>query len=117
MASDTWYTSAVAWASANGIVSGVGSGRFAPMEAITREQLAAMLYRYARYSGLDTSAKGDLSKFTDGGCVSAWASDAMAWAVGAGLLSGKTANVIDPTGAATRAEVATILMRFAELTK
>lgn len=117
VASDTWYTSAVAWASANGIVSGVGGGRFAPMEAITREQLAAMLYRYARYSGLDTSAKGDLSKFTDGDCVSAWASDAMAWAVGSGLLSGKTANVIDPTGAATRAEVATILMRFAELTK
>ena len=117
VASETWYTSAVAWASANGIVSGVGGGRFAPMEAITREQLATMLYRYARYSGLDTSAKGDLSKFTDGDQIASWASDAMAWAVGAGLLSGKTANVIDPTGDATRAEVATILMRFAELTK
>lgn len=117
VAPDTWYTSAVAWASANGIVSGVGDGKFAPTQAITREELATMLYRYAKYSKLDTSAKGDLSKFADGDQIAAWASDAMAWAVGAGLISGKTANVIDPTGTATRAEVATILMRFTELTK
>ena len=89
----------------------------APTQAITREELATMLYRYAKYSKLDTSAKGDLSKFADGDQIAAWASDAMAWAVGAGLISGKTANVIDPTGTATRAEVATILMRFTELTK
>lgn len=117
VAPDTWYTSAVAWVSANGIVSGVGDGKFAPTQAITREELATMLYRYAKYSKLDTSAKGDLSKFADGDQIAAWASDAMAWAVGAGLISGKTANVIDPTGTATRAEVATILMRFTELTK
>lgn len=59
VASDTWYTSAVAWVSANGIVSGVGDGQFAPMQAITREQLATMLYRHAQYSKPDTSAKGD----------------------------------------------------------
>lgn len=117
VAPDTWYTSAVAWASANSIVSGVGDGKFAPTQAITREELATMLYRYAKYSKLDTSAKGDLSKFADGDQIAAWASDAMAWAVGAGLISGKTANVIDPTGTATRAEMATILMRFTELTK
>ena len=117
VAPDTWYTSAVAWASANGIVSGVGDGKFALTQAITREQLATMFYRCAKYSKLDTSAKGDLSKFADGDQIAAWASDAMAWAVGAGLISGKTANVIDPTGTATRAEVATILMRFTELTK
>lgn len=117
VAPDTWYTSAVAWASANGIVSGVGDGKFAPMLAITREELATMFYRYAKYSKLDTSAKGDLSKFADGDQIAAWASDAMAWAVGTGLISGKNANVIDPTGTATRAEVATILMRFTELTK
>lgn len=76
-----------------------------------------MLYRYAQYSKLDTSARGDLSKFTDGGQVSAWASDAMVWAVGSGLLSGKTADTLDPAGTATRVEVATILMRFTELTK
>lgn len=117
VAPDTWYTSAVAWGGTNGIVSGIGNDQFAPMQAITREQLATMLYRYTQYSRLDTSAKGDLSKFTDSDQVSSWASDAMAWAVGAGLISGKTANVIDPTGTATRAEVATILMRFTELTK
>lgn len=117
VAPDTWYTSAVVWGSTNGIVSGIGNDQFAPMQAITREQLATMLYRYTQYSRLDTSAKGDLSKFTDSDQVSSWASDAMMWAVGAGLITGKTANVIDPTGTATRAEVATILMRFTELTK
>ena len=117
VAPDTWYTSAVAWGGTNGIVSGIGNDQFAPMQAITREQLATMLYRYTQYSRLDTSAKGDLSKFTDSDQVSSWASDAMMWAVGAGLITGKTANVIDPTGTATRAEVATILMRFTELTK
>lgn len=115
VALDTWYAGAVAWANENGIVSGMGDGTFAPLNAITRQQLAAMLYRYAQYSKLDTSAKGDLSKFTDGGQVSSWASDAMAWAVGTGLISGKTADTLDPTGTATRAEVATILMRFSEL--
>lgn len=79
---------------------------------ITREQLAAMLCRYARYSGMDTSAEGRLSKFADGNQVSPWAEEAMAWAVGAGLISGKTADIIDPAGTATRAEGATILMRF-----
>ena len=117
VAADVWYGAAVTWASENGIVSGMGDGTFAPMNAITRQQLAAMLYRYAQYSKLDTSARGDLDQFTDGGQVSSWASDAMAWAVGAGLISGKTANVIDPAGTATRAEVAAILMRFAKLTK
>ena len=117
VAPDTWYTSAVAWASANGIVSGVGDGKFAPTQAITREELATMFYRCAKYSKLDTSAKGDLSKFADNDQIAAWASDAMAWAVGTGLISGKNTNVIDPTGTATRAEVATILMRFTELTK
>ncbi|MCI7473188.1 MAG: S-layer homology domain-containing protein [Clostridiales bacterium] len=114
---DTWYTSSVAWASANGVVNGMGDGTFAPMDAITREQLAVMLYRYAQYIRLDTSAKGDLSKFTDGSQVSSWASEAMAWAVGTGMISGKTANIIDPSGTATRAETATILMRFAALLK
>ena len=117
VAADAWYSTAVNWASENGIVSGMGDGTFAPMNAITRQQLAAMLYRYAQYSKLDTSARGNLDQFTDGSQVSSWASDAMAWAVGDGLISGKTANVIDPAGTATRAEVAAILMRFAKLTK
>lgn len=114
---NTWYTDAVSWTSERGIASGIGNGRFAPMDTITREQLATMLYRYAQVSGLDTSAVGALSKFADGGKVSAWAADGMRWAVGSGLLTGKSANTLDPTGTATRAEVAAILMRFAKLTK
>lgn len=112
VADGQWYTDAVLWASQNQIVNGVGNQQFAPSMPITREQLAAMLCRYARYSGMDTSAVDRLSKFADGNQVSPWAEEAMVWAVGAGLISGKTADIIDPAGTATRAEGATILMRF-----
>lgn len=108
---DTWYTDAVAWANAQGIVEGTGSG-FAPDKAITREQLATMLYRYARMLGMDTAASGDLSKFTDGAETSSWAIDAMKWAAGRGLISGKDNGALDPAGTATRAEVATVLQRL-----
>ena len=82
---------------------------------MTREQLATILYRYAQNKGCDVSAKGDLTAFTDGGETSSWAAEAMEWAVGSGLLTGKGGGVLDPTGSATRAEVATIFMRFMEL--
>lgn len=112
---DTWYTDAVIWASENGIVNGVAEGQFDPNANITREQLAAMMYRYANFLGMDTTASGDLSRFRDGSQVSSWASDAMQWAVGRGLISGKSATILDPKGNATRAEVATILQRMTAL--
>lgn len=95
----------------NGIVTGTGSG-FEPDGQITREQLATILYRYADFLGLDTSAAGALSQFSDGDKVSAWAEEAMQWAVGSGLLTGKGNGTVDPTGNATRAEVAAILQRM-----
>ena len=112
---DTWYTDAVIWASENGIVNGVAEGHFDPDANITREQLAAMMYRYADFLGMDTAASGSLSRFHDGSQVSPWASDAMKWAVRNGLISGKSPTILDPKGNATRAEVATILQRMTAL--
>lgn len=115
VAQGTWYTDAVAWASVSGIVTGYGDGLFGSTDSITREQLAVMLYRYAQLMKLDTAASKDLSAFTDAGTVSTWATEAIAWACGEGLITGRTATTLVPQGTATRAEVATILMRFAAL--
>ena len=111
---DSWYAKAVAWAAKEGIVLGNGSG-FAPNDNITREQIATILYRYAQYIGLDTSAKGSVSRFSDGGKVSSWASDAMAWAVSVGLFQGDDSNCLNPGSNATRAEVATLMQRLVKL--
>lgn len=105
----TWYETGVAWAATNNISSGTDLD--AP---VSREQLATMLYRYTTSSGLDTTASGALTGFADAGSVSSYASDAMAWAVGAGLIGGTDKGELNPTGSATRAEVAAILMRFCE---
>ena len=110
-----WYEEAVAWAAEHGIVTGVGNGKFDPNGKITREQMAAILYRYSEYKEFDTSAKGDFGPFPDKEKVSTWAKDAYTWAVGAGLITGNVINgrtLLDPQGNATRAQVATILMRF-----
>ena len=112
VAGGQWYSEAVAWAAANGVVNGYSDTKFAPNEEITREQLAAILYRYAQFKGLDVSAKGDLSGFADGAAVSGWAQEAMQWAVGAGLLNGNADGTLASAAGATRAEVAMILMRF-----
>ena len=112
VAGGQWYSEAVAWAAANGVVNGYSDTKFAPNEEITREQLAAILYRYAQFKGLDVSAKGDLSGFADGAAVSGWAQEAMQWAVGAELLNGNADGTLAPAAGATRAEVAMILMRF-----
>ena len=112
-----WYTEAVAWATENGIVSGYGGGLFGPNDTITQEQLAAILYRYARYKGYDMTASADLSGYTDSGSISTWAQTAMQWANGAGLITGTSATTLNPLGAATRAEVASILMRLCESTE
>ena len=112
--SGVWYTEAVRWAAAEGIVKGYSDTVFAPDDTVTREQLATILYRYAEYKEYDVSAKGDLTTFADGSTVSTWAADGMTWADGAQLITGKDGGKLDPTGTATRAEVATILMRFCE---
>ena len=114
VAADQYYANAVAWAAQNGIVSGIDATTFAPNNAITREQMAAILYRYAQFKGYDVSAKADLSVYTDAAQVSTYATDAMAWANGAQLITGTSQATLTPAGNATRAQVATILMRFCE---
>lgn len=107
--SSPWYAAGREWAMGAGVSDGTN------MEGkITREQLAAMLYRYAKLKGYDVSASADISGYTDASSVSSWATDAMRWAVGAGLINGRTATTLAPQGNATRAEVAAILMRFAQ---
>lgn len=109
-----WYTNAIAWASANGIVEGLSGNRFAPNAPIAREQLAAILFRYAKACGYDVSARAELTAYADSAQVSTWAGDAMRWAVAAGLISGRSGAQLAPKGEATRAEVAVILMNFVQ---
>ena len=110
-----WFASGVAWASANGIVTGYGDGRFGPNDPITREQMAAILYRYAGFAGQSTTGQADLSGYTDAGRVSPYAAEPMGWAVDQGLITGVSAGTLAPGGSATRAQVATILMRFCQM--
>lgn len=105
---NAYYAQAVAWATEQGVLTGYGEGLFGPNDPITREQLAAALYRYAGKPG----TKGSLDRFTDGNTVSSYALDALRWAVETGIISGKGDGILDPTGKATRAEVAAILHRF-----
>ena len=114
VASGDWYASAVNWAAANGVVSGVSETGFGPNNALTREQLALILYRFAQYKGYDVIGTSDLAAYADGSSVSGWAAEAMGWAVDAGLISGVGGNQIAPTGTASRAQVAQILMNFCE---
>lgn len=112
---DSWYTEAVIWAVENEIVLGMGDGTFAPEAEITREQMAAILYRYAAYRGDDMTTDADLAAFPDEERVSAYAREALAWAVDRGLINGVAQNGeswLEPQAGATRAQVATILMRF-----
>lgn len=108
-----YYAPAIAWASANGVVYGTSETAFSPEGKITREQMAAMMRRYASFKKLDTSAKADLSTFTDASAVSAWATGDLQWAVASELLYGNTRNQLQPTANATRAQAAAILQRFA----
>ena len=115
VSADSWYGAAVIWASENGIVNGVGGGLFDPDASLTREQMAMMLYRFAGYLGSNTEKRADLSAYGDADAVSAAAQDAMAWAVAEGLVNGRSAAELAPKASATRAELATILFRFAAL--
>lgn len=119
VADELWYTDAILWANGAGVVKGYDiNGYFGPSDKITREQMAVMMYRYAQYKNYDVSQKADFSKFADAANVSDFAKEAMQWAVGTGIISGKyNETVIDPQGNANRAECATIIMRFMELYK
>lgn len=111
VSNSAWYAEAVAWAVNKGIVTGYGNSVFAPDDAITREQFAAMLYRYAG----KPETSGTLSGFTDAGQVSSYALSALKWAVEKGIINGKGSGILDPKGNATRAEAAAILQRFCSL--
>lgn len=110
---DTWYTDAVIWAAANDIVNGIGDNQFGPENTLTREQLVTMLYRYAQNKGYDVTASADLSGYPDADKIQSWAQEAMTWAVAEGIVEGMDGN-LNPAGSATRAQIATILMRFCE---
>lgn len=112
-----WYYDAVNWATNHGIItgytSGANAGKFCPASEITREQIAAMLYRFANnYHQIDTSARADLSKYQDAGRISAFAKDALSWANATGLITGKNETTLAPQGKASRCECATIIVRY-----
>ena len=117
VADSAYYAEAAAWAVENGVFKGYDDGSFRGEINITREQFAAVLYRYALAKGYDVSAKADLGAYDDGTLVGGYASDAMAWAIANGIIKGVGGNRLDPLGNATRAQLATMLMRFDELTK
>ena len=112
VSADAYYADAVAWAAEAGIVNGYSASAFGPADAITREQMAAILMNYSEHQGSDVSARADLSGFSDAAGVSTWAEEAVQWAVSEGLIKGVTADTIQPQGQATRAQVAAILQRY-----
>ena len=111
---DAWYAAAVSWAESKSIMVGNGDGRFGPNDVLTREQLVTIVYRYAQYKGVDVSVGEDTNilSYDDALDVSGWAVSATQWAVGTGLITGRTATTLNPTDTATRAEIATIIMRY-----
>lgn len=112
---EDWYCDAVSWASAKWVMTGYGEGRFIPNNPVTREQLSLALLNFANLHNYDTRAAGDLSAFSDSGSVSSWATEAVTWAVGAGILSSREGGLLAPGEPATRAEIAQSLMQFCEV--
>ena len=112
VADSAWYAKAVNWAAASGIVEGKGNNKFDPNAPVTRQEMAAILYRYAELKGYDVSKVDSLAGYTDASKVASWAKEAMGWAVENYVINGKGASRLDPTGTATRAQVAQILMNF-----
>ena len=118
VADNIWYTDAILWAAENGIVTGYSdTGKFGPSDNITREQMATMMYRYAKYKNLDVSEKKELSEFPDGDKVQEFAIDGMEWCTAKGIISGKgeEPKKLDPQGNTNRAECATIISRYTNL--
>lgn len=113
----SWYDKAVAWASANGIVTGYDANRFGPNDSVTRQQMASILWRYAKYKSLDVASNGAvMPDFPDRGQIASWAGEAVSWAYSRGIMGGRSDGRLDPNGKATRAEAAVMLYRFLKLT-
>ncbi len=112
VAENAYYKEAIVWGAANGIIKGYGNGKVRPNDSITREQIAAILYRYAQYKGIKISNLSELSAFKDAASVSPYAVEAMLWAVGNGIMQGNGNGVLNPTGTATRAVAAQMMMNF-----
>ena len=112
-----WYADAITWAAENGIFAGYSMDKFGPDDPITREQLTAIFYRYADYKGYKLTVTGNLDKFEDADKITDYAKTVMQWAVGNGLIKGKSETLLDPQGTATRAEIAAMLHRFVEKAK
>ena len=110
-----WFAKAVAWGTEKGIVQGY-AGKFAPQDSITREQMAAMMYRYAKFTGSDVTASASLDAFSDGSSVSDWAKKEMSWAVASGLMQGHDNGTLEPKGNATRAQAGVVMQRFVKMT-
>lgn len=117
VSSGSYYADAVAWAKANGIVNGTSETTFSPNEPVTREQTAAILYRYAQYKGYEVEKTADLTAYADAAAIHSYAKNAMSWAAATGILNGVSSTSLEPTGSATRAQVATVLTRFAQTTQ
>jgi|GEM_PF-690535 len=114
VAADAWYADAVAWASANGIVNGVGDKKFAPQTNISREEMATILHRYCQYKEIELKSIREDGAFADADIISSWAAEAVASMYAAEIINGKGEGIFDPSGNATRAEVATLFMNFME---
>ncbi len=114
VAENAWYAEAVAWAYANEITTGITEDLFAPEANVTREQVVTFLARYAAQTGIDTETEADLSQYTDANMVSEYAVPAMAWAIENGIINGMGNDTLAPKADSTRAQIATILMRFTE---
>ena len=112
---DKWYATGTAWAAANKIVSGYGDGKFGPDDAVTREQMAVIMYNFTKAMGYDVTGSASLDKFSDSASVDSWAADAVKWAVGSGVMSGNADGTLNPLGTATRAQVATIMMNYTKV--
>ena len=114
VAAGQWYSDAILWAEQNDVVLGYGDGSFGPMDTITREQIAALFFRFAELKGMKTRLEADLASFKDAGEISAWASDYMEWAVASGMMEGRGAKTLAPKAGTTRAETAALLERWCE---
>ena len=113
VSADAWYAEYINYVAENGLMNGYEDGRFGPNDNVTREQIAAILFRYAEYKGYDTTLTGNVASFSDAAKVSGWANKAIGWAIGEGLMNGDN-GALRPQGNATRAEIAALLMRFSE---
>lgn len=110
--SNQWFADAIYWAKKQDLIKGYGNGLIGPEDSVTREQVAVFLYSYARFKGYDTSNTGDLSEYTDSSQISDWAQDAMAWAIGSGLINGRPGKVLAPVDTISRAEMVQIIYNF-----